>query len=85
MKTDDAQDLVTRARAFASQAHRRIDHRRKYSNQPYEVHLKGVAALVSSATNDPEVQAAAWLHDLVEDTSLTVSYTHLTLPTSDLV
>jgi len=72
METQDKQDLVARARVFASQAHRRIDHRRKYSNQPYEVHLKGVAALVSSVTNDPEVQAAAWLHDLVEDTSLTI-------------
>jgi hypothetical protein len=72
MDTDEHKGLVVRARSFASQAHRHIDHRRKYSNQPYEVHLKGVAELVRSVTDDAEVQAAAWLHDLVEDTALTI-------------
>ncbi|MFZ4478271.1 MAG: HD domain-containing protein [Rhodoferax sp.] len=66
------QDLVTRASAFATQAHRHIDHRRKYSKQPYEVHLKGVVHEVGSVTDDPEVCAAAWLHDLVEDTEVTL-------------
>ena len=64
--------LITRARRFATQAHRRIDHRRKYSAQPYEVHLKSVAQLVAAVTADAETIAAAWLHDTVEDTEVTL-------------
>ena len=65
-------DLVTRARAYATQAHKRIEHRRKYSNQPYEVHLEAVAKLVASVSDDPHTIAAAWLHDTVEDTPATL-------------
>lgn len=64
--------LVHRAREFATQAHRRIDQRRKYSNQAYEVHLKAVADLVASVSDDQEMIAAAWLHDTVEDTPATL-------------
>jgi (p)ppGpp synthase/HD superfamily hydrolase len=64
--------LISRAKRFATQAHRRIDHRRKYSSQPYEVHLKSVAQLVAAVTDDPETIAAAWLHDTVEDTEVTL-------------
>ncbi len=66
-----ATDAVARAAAYATQAHKRIDHRRKYSSQPYDVHLRAVAELVSSVTDDPEIIAAAWLHDTVEDTPAT--------------
>ena len=65
-------DLVERARDYATRAHNRIEHRRKYSNQPYEVHLEAVAKLVSTVTDDPESIAAAWLHDTVEDTPATL-------------
>jgi hypothetical protein len=65
-------DLVARARQFATRAHRRIDHRRKYDERPYEVHLKSVAQLVAAVTDDPETIAAAWLHDTVEDTEVTI-------------
>ncbi|MGD2075164.1 MAG: HD domain-containing protein [Gammaproteobacteria bacterium] len=65
-------DLVERARAYATRTHKRIEHRRKYSNQPYEVHLEAVAKLVASVTDDPETIAAAWLHDTVEDTPATL-------------
>ncbi|MDH3948376.1 MAG: HD domain-containing protein [Gammaproteobacteria bacterium] len=65
-------DLVERAREYAINAHKRIDHRRKYSQHPYSVHLAAVAKLVSSVTEDPELIAAAWLHDVVEDTSATL-------------
>jgi len=64
-------DLIKQARAFATQAHQRINHRRKYTKQPYEVHLRSVAQTVSTVTDDPEMIAAAWLHDTVEDTSAT--------------
>ena len=64
-------DLIARARQFATEAHERIDQRRKYTNQPYQEHLKAVAELVASVTDDPEMIAAAWLHDTVEDTPAT--------------
>jgi hypothetical protein len=64
-------DLVKKARSYATQAHKRINHRRKYTNQPYDIHLKAVAELVSSVSDDPEMIAAAWLHDTVEDTPVT--------------
>ncbi len=64
-------DLVGRARDFATTAHRRIDQRRKYSNQPYDTHLRSVAEIVAEVTNDEETIAAAWLHDTLEDTPAT--------------
>jgi hypothetical protein len=64
-------DLVRRARDFAISAHRRIDQRRKYTSQPYEAHLRAVARLVEEVSDDPEIVAAAWLHDTVEDTEAT--------------
>jgi hypothetical protein len=65
-------DLVDRARVYATEAHQRINHRRKYNNEPYHVHLNAVAKLVSSVTDDAEMIAAAWLHDTVEDTQATL-------------
>ena len=65
-------ELVERAREYAINAHKRIDHRRKYTQHPYSVHLGTVAKLVSSVTDDPEIIAAAWLHDVVEDTPATL-------------
>lgn len=64
-------DLIKRAKTFATGAHQRIDHRRKYTHQPYEVHLKSVANLVTDAHGDEEMISAAWLHDTVEDTPAT--------------
>jgi hypothetical protein len=64
-------DLVQRAMRYAINAHRRIDHRRKYSDQPYDAHLQAVAEIVASASDDPLCIAAAWLHDSVEDTPAT--------------
>lgn len=65
-------DLVDRARVYATEAHQRINHRRKYNNEPYHVHLSAVAKLVASVTDDEEMIAAAWLHDTVEDTQATL-------------
>jgi len=56
-------DLVNRAIRFAKETHQRIDQRRKYSNQPYSVHLEQVAKIVTSVTDDQEIFASAWLHD----------------------
>jgi hypothetical protein len=65
-------DLVHRAQDFATNAHKRIDHRRKYTKQVYSVHLATVAKIVASVTDDEEMIAAAWLHDVVEDTPATL-------------
>jgi hypothetical protein len=62
--------LVERAQRFATNAHRSAGHRRKYTGEPYTVHLGAVAALVASVTEDEETIAAAWLHDTVEDTAV---------------
>ncbi len=64
-------DLVARARRYAERAHNAIDHRRKYSGRPYTEHLERVAARVAEVTGDAEAVAAAWLHDVVEDTPST--------------
>ena len=60
------EQLVKSAQQYATQAHSQINHLRKYTNQPYQVHLKRVAQIVSEVTDDPEIIAAAWLHDTVE-------------------
>jgi hypothetical protein len=65
-------DLVEKAKQFATSAHKRINHLRKYNNQPYTVHLSSVANIVASVTDDEEMIAAAWLHDVVEDTPATL-------------
>ena len=65
-------DLVERASDYATRAHQRIDQRRKYSHQPYQVHLEAVAELVARVSDDEEIIAAAWLHDTVEDTPATL-------------
>jgi len=57
---------------ICASAHQRIGQQRKYNNQPYDVHLHAVAKLVASVTDDPEMIAAAWLHDTVEDTPATL-------------
>jgi hypothetical protein len=65
-------NLVNRARKYATEAHQRINQRRKYNNEPYHVHLHAVAKLVESVSDDAEMIAAAWLHDTVEDTQATL-------------
>ncbi|WP_425400394.1 HD domain-containing protein [Aeoliella sp.] len=63
-------DLVRRATSFAERAHESIDQRRKYTNEPYIVHPHNVAMLVESVTDCEVTIAAAWLHDVVEDTPI---------------
>jgi (p)ppGpp synthase/HD superfamily hydrolase len=62
--------FVERAADFATVAHR--GQVRKYTGEPYIVHPQEVARLVSLVTDDRNVIAAAWLHDVVEDTPTTI-------------
>lgn len=65
--------LEQRARAFATQVHGDANQLRKYTNAPYIVHPAAVAELVRSVPHSPEMIAAAWLHDTVEDTQVTLN------------
>jgi len=65
-------NLVSKAKNFAFTAHGAIDHRRKYTGEPYTVHLDNVAKLVASVVDDEAMIAAAYLHDTVEDTDTTI-------------
>lgn len=65
-------DTVEAARLFATAAHGAIGQRRKYLDTPYIEHPAAVAALVSRhCPGDPAMVAAAWLHDVLEDTQVT--------------
>lgn len=62
-------DLVESAKRYAIEMHGSINHKRKYTGDPYHVHLAAVADLVASVDGTKEMIAAAWLHDVVEDTA----------------
>ncbi len=64
-------ELLEKARSYGTSAHARINQLRKYSLKPYDVHLRAVAGLVASVTDDRAMIAASWLHDTVEDTGAT--------------
>ncbi len=63
-------DLVERAAEFAERAHREEGQVRKFTGEPYIVHPRRVAEIVASVSCDEKIIAAAWLHDVVEDTSV---------------
>lgn len=50
-------DLETRAREFATRAHAAIDHRRKYTLDPYIVHPAAVADIVRSVPHSEAMLA----------------------------
>ena len=64
--------LVERARVFATAAHAAVGQLRKYTYEPYIVHPAEVASIVGRVSHTPEMLAAAWLHDTVEDTGVTI-------------
>lgn len=62
--------IVEKARIFATAAHAAIDQRRKYTNDHYIVHPESVSFIIAAHGGSLEMQAAAWLHDVVEDTKV---------------
>lgn len=66
---DETISLMDRAIIFATRAH--SGTKRKGTNIPYIVHPIEAAAIVSTMTDDPDMIAAAVLHDVVEDTDAT--------------
>ena len=63
--------LVQRAILFATEAHQ--GQTRKYTGEPYIVHPLEVMEIVKTVPHTPEMLAAAVLHDVVEDTDVTLS------------
>lgn len=62
--------LVLRARAFAVGAHAATGQKTPYTGEPYSSHLEAVAYLLSQFTSRSAALAAAWLHDVIEDTQV---------------
>ena len=66
-------DIIEKARVFATAAHAAAAQLRKYTNEPYIVHPTEVASIVDNVEGSThEMVAAAWLHDVVEDTGVTI-------------
>lgn len=61
--------LSLKAKNFAEHVH--ASQVRKYSGEPYAVHLREVAGLCAEVGCRDEVIAAAWLHDAKEDQGVT--------------
>lgn len=59
--------IYQKAKMFAVEAHNSIGQVRKYTGEPYHVHVHAVAELVATKTSDEEILAAACLHDVLED------------------
>lgn len=63
-------DLISKAKNFATKAHE--GHTEKDVNKtPYIFHVEKVANLVELSGGTAEEVVAAWLHDTVEDTTVT--------------
>ena len=62
--------LFDRAVRLAIEAHGGTERRGK--GFPYVLHPLEAATIVATATNDPEMLAAAVLHDVVEDTDISI-------------
>src|ERR1035441_9671620 len=62
-------EIALLPKGFAMCAHR--NQRRKYEDAPYVVHCDRVARIVAEYADDPNVIAAAFMHDVLEDTDVT--------------
>lgn len=70
LQSTGEESLSARAQRFAMDKHASIRHLRKYTGDPYSVHLAAVARSVAKVENATEsMVAAAWLHDVLEDVS----------------
>ncbi|QJT82279.1 hypothetical protein C0557_20435 [Kosakonia sp. MUSA4] len=63
-------ELTRKAQRFATQAHERAGQTRKFTGEPYIVHPASVVQILMSIAPSAEMIAAAWLHDVVEDTDI---------------
>ena len=68
-------NIVEQAELYARAAHGAIGQTRAFTDGfiPYIIHPERVASLVAEAQGSPQMRAAAWLHDVVEDTHITIN------------
>lgn len=64
-------DLVDKAILFATNAHHGTERRGK--GFPYIIHCLEAMTIVATISRDPELLAAAVLHDTIEDTDVTIN------------
>ena len=60
------------AYTYATAAHAAVGQRRKYTDEPYIVHPARVAVIVSKFGGTDDMISAAYLHDVVEDTGVSI-------------
>lgn len=66
-------DKETLARYFAIAAHEAVGQKRKYTDKAYWTHCEAVARMVKETHGtDENMVCAAWLHDTVEDTQVSI-------------
>ena len=71
-------NIVHKAQVYAMAAHAAVQQKRKYTGEPYIVHPAEVASIVASVPGSTEdMVAAAWLHDVIEDTGCTFTDIHM--------
>ena len=63
-------EIEKKAKQFAYEAHKGM--KRKGKDTPFIYHLKSVNLYLESLTDDEEILAAGWLHDVIEDTPVTL-------------
>lgn len=68
--------IEKQALAFARKAHG--DQKRKYKDELYIEHLIRVAEMVRTVAHTPEMIAAAYLHDVAEDTPVSLNQVAMT-------
>ena len=65
-------NICYRAYGFAACAHK--EQKRKYTGEPYIIHPVAVANMVSDYEGSDNAISAALMHDVLEDTDVTVDY-----------
>lgn len=71
MMTNEEATRLANAMRFATVAHG--EQKRKYTNEPYITHPLAVMKIVQEVPHTTEMLMAAVLHDVVEDTPVTVN------------
>lgn len=81
--------IVDQAKLYATAAHGAVGQKRKYTFDPYIIHPTRVANILTDNVKyiSPHLLAAAYLHDVVEDTQLEIADIRLTfgMPIATLV
>lgn len=64
--------IINKAYMFTAGAHGGVGQKRKYTGEDYIMHPVAVYEIVASHGGTIEMQAAALLHDVIEDTHVTI-------------